>query len=157
MLFEPIRPGDFRNPMQLQVPIRTRGSDGSFAVAWALLRTVRVAFASLDNPQRPMKTAIASQGSEKEFASASFATMRHVLYIRAQPERVSPDWRLADIFHNRVFNLTEAVLVQNVNRIVRLVAMENISVRETAAATYSVMLDDSGNTVTDDTGEYTVS
>ncbi len=128
MILNVIEVGQFRTRMSLQTPTMVRSLDGSYVVAWAELRKVWANFIALDNATRPMRETWSSEGTEKNFAGQQRSQQTHVISIRAQPENIDPSWRLVKIgTDNRVFNITEALLLQNVRKMVRIKAQENVS------------------------------
>lgn len=128
MILEAIDPGTFRTRLSLQTPTRTQNADGSFTVTWTELRKVWASFLPVVGVQGSSGSRWTPMGSEKSFAGQQRSQQRHMIYIRAQPENIQTDWRLVRIgTDNRVFNITETLLISGVRKMIRIVAQENVS------------------------------
>lgn len=137
MTLEGIQVGDFRTRVQIQSRVMVRSSDGGYTPVWAAVRSVWAAFIPLDNPTRPARNTWSSEGKEVQFAGQNRSTQKHVIFIRAQPETIQTTWRLTT--GGRVLNISEALLISNVKKMVRIIAIENISQPENAAASGDAM------------------
>ena len=154
MILESIKVGDFRTRATIQVPVRPRGADGSYTVAWANLRDVWCSFIPLDNPTRPARQTWSSEGREFQFAGQQRGQQKWVVTIRAQPEKFTTTWRL--VRGSDVFNVTEAMLISQVQKMVRLTVIENLSQKDSAVAAYNIVVDSTGKFLVDSNGSYIV-
>ncbi len=152
-----------RNRVGIQVPIRTRGVQGSFSIAWALLRTIYCQIQPIFSPtdfQGAWRST--KQGKEMAFAGKTRSQTTHVITSRVQPEWLTQDMRLVEAIKQgdnpvyRIFNITEALMLENIRNEMRFEVAENISDPESATADYNVLYDDLGYSMTGDDGEYVV-
>ena len=154
MILESIKSGDFRTRVTIQVPIRPRGADGSFSLEWANLRDVWCSFIPLDNPTRPARNTWSAEGKETQFAGQQRSQQRWVLFMRAQPEKITTTWRIA--YGDLIYNITESMLVSQVKKMVRLIVIENTSQKDSTAVNYQVVVDSNGNNLVDSNDNYIV-
>lgn len=153
-----INAGELRNRVQIQVPYRVRGAGGKFTVYWAALRNV---YCKIENGLGA-RAAKWRAGKEIEFSAKTKALATNMITIRKQQEWLTPDMRLVERikqFNNRnyrVFNIVEAIIVDNLHDEIAIAGIENISDDDSSVATYNVLFDSSGNAQIDANGQYEV-
>lgn len=126
MILEPLKAGDFRTRLNIQTPTQVRGTDGGYQKAWVYLKSVWAYFIPIDTPTRPTRSSFTQISKETLVGGQLRSQQRHVIMIRAQPETIRTDWRLTTN-DGRVFNIVEVNLVENVKKMVRIGAQENLS------------------------------
>ena len=150
-----------RNRAAIHVPIRTRTVQGGFAVAWAFLREVYCQIQPVSAPGDPDGGwRSRTTGHERNFAGKTRSDVSHRLTMRAQPEWLTTDMRLVEAIkqnnnpYYRVFNIIEAIEIENIQNEMKIDVKENLSDLDNATAAYNVVFDASGNAVTDTKREY---
>ncbi len=153
--------GKMRSRMDIQVPIRTTNPDGQVINAWARLRTIYCQVQPVSSPKEDNGMWRGKMtGIEKQFGGKTFAKQTHTITCRVQPERITTNMRLVeyqasqDSATKRVFNISEALVVENIPREIRLEVCENLSNTDSALAAYEVMTDATSCGMKDATGEY---
>lgn len=157
-----INVGKMRNRLQIQVPIRVRTAEGGFQVAWAILRTIYCQIQGVydeTNPHGQFRGK--STGHEMNFAGKTRSQISHIITCRYQSERLTTDMRLQETIKQqnnpnyRNFNITEALVLENIRNEMRIECKENLSDSDNELAIF-VVVTESGVSCTDGSGNYWV-
>lgn len=120
MSFRAMRAGQLRHYVTLQSGSKTRTAQGGFTTTWAQVRQFH-AFISPKN------------GNEAFFGEQVRAQATHIITTRKQTERITPDMRIT--FNSRVFNILEALEVDEQRHEVRIAAIEVLGIAADATGT----------------------
>lgn len=124
MSVRPIRAGELRHRVILQSRIAARTAQGGFTYTWNNVRTISAKI----EPK---------SGRETYFSDAVLALASHVIEVRVQSSTVTPDMRLT--FGTRIFNIVQALLVDEIKHRLVIAATEIPGSAETATGSTNLI------------------